>query len=286
MTEWAEVEAALAEEAQLAGSRFAWWYPRFLGDAYHRLVDAGLGETSPVAPMVALKVDLWNECISGARDVLAWLSRRSGWQLVGMDISMAVCAVAREYLPGVPVVQADIRALPFRAGRIGIVLDLSTLDHLDGAHVERALAEYDRVLAPAAVLVLVYWQRAVLVRLRLALGRLLGRRAKADQRFLASKVVDAALRGRLTLLREIPVCLLLALPLRIAGILLIALPAPVRARVLAWEARSGRASRWRGLMRVAPLRGVLARRLGPLARVPPDGPSGDVLAAAQRTDYP
>ena len=115
------LDARAEEECALAVSRRHRWYAVYLGRLYAGAVRralAGAGET----PLV-LKTDLWNERLGGERDVLGRLPGDSGARCVGIDLSFAVCAHAKARTPGVRVVQADIRALPFRSAAFNALLD-------------------------------------------------------------------------------------------------------------------------------------------------------------------
>lgn len=55
---------------------------------------------------------------------------RPDWHLVGVDASRYMLRYARESAPGVPFVNADAKALPFRESTFGLVLSNSILHHV------------------------------------------------------------------------------------------------------------------------------------------------------------
>jgi SAM-dependent methyltransferase len=62
----------------------------------------------------------------------------------------------RKY-PELNIWHGDIRRMPFPAANFDVLLDLSTIDHIDSVEVPLALDEYKRVLKPGGDLVLVSW---------------------------------------------------------------------------------------------------------------------------------
>ncbi len=70
--------------------------------------------------------------------------------LVGVDLDDALLAVAQASAPGVELVRADVRRLPFSNGQFDVVLDFGTCYHI--AQPDVALAEIARVLAPGGML--------------------------------------------------------------------------------------------------------------------------------------
>jgi SAM-dependent methyltransferase len=110
-----------------------------------------------VSPTIALKTDLFAEAF-GEEEFLSTLSWSGS--IVGMDISNAIVATARETCRTRAVslqgyVTCDVRRLPFRSGCYGLVLSDSTLDHLPTrADILVAVAELARVLTPGGRLIL------------------------------------------------------------------------------------------------------------------------------------
>ena len=114
---------------------------------------APLARWLPRAPVAeTLKTDLFDEAVTdGLYPLLATRSRR----VVGIDISSPIVAAARTRHPQLDAVRADVRALPFRAGRFDVAISLSTLDHfesLEGLHA--GLAEIHRTLRRGGRLVI------------------------------------------------------------------------------------------------------------------------------------
>ncbi|MEU4478577.1 class I SAM-dependent methyltransferase [Micromonospora sp. NPDC023966] len=85
------------------------------------------------------------------RDLAFWADR--GATPVGLDLSAAMLDEARRRV-GVPLVQADLLRLPFRAGAFGGAWCSAALLHLPKAGAPAALAGVRRVLRPGAPLLL------------------------------------------------------------------------------------------------------------------------------------
>ncbi len=226
-----EVTAPLREELALAGSRHGRWHSRYLGLAYRGAIGAAMARAGTGRPRV-LKTDLWNECLAGDRDIVVHLGDENGCRVVALDLEYAICALGRTRVPGALVVQADIRALPFRPGSFDAVLDLSTLDHVPAEDVAAALAEYGAVLRSPGVLLTVFWQLSAVVRVRLLLKRLLRRAEKPGQRYFPRALVRAGLGRDAVIDREFAAGLLLAPPHRLTSALLGALPDRALTRLL------------------------------------------------------
>ncbi|HUK11975.1 MAG TPA: class I SAM-dependent methyltransferase [Thermoanaerobaculaceae bacterium] len=256
----ATVEELIEEEIRQAGRPAGRWHAEYLGRAHHALVEAVLRSVKTPGPRV-LKTDLWNECLGGTRDVLGNLDPQGGHRLFALDRSLAVCLRSRARVPGVRVVQADIAALPFRPRSFDAVLDLSTLDHVTEADSSRAIGEYRRVLRDRGVLLLLFWQRNLAVRLRVALKRLLKRREKPDQRYFTRAAVRADVADGFAIRHEFATGLLLLPPHRHTGTLLSLLPVGRMQRLvqrLVGLELSGRGRRW--LVHFAGLYGIVAIR--------------------------
>jgi SAM-dependent methyltransferase len=232
---------ALSAEISLGGSPRGRWYSEYLGVAYRSAVDATMARIG-AAPSRVLKTDLWNECLAGDRDIAGHLQQRAGCRVYALDVAYPICGRGRANVPGAHVVQADIRALPFRVGSLDAVLDLSTLDHLPGADVAEAIGEYAQSLRDGGALLLAFWQKTPLIRQRLRLKRLLGRREKPDQSYFARAEVQAKLGSEFMIVEESVLGLLLVLPSRLTARLLGALPARPRGRFLRWLVRVERSA--------------------------------------------
>jgi SAM-dependent methyltransferase len=219
-----EIGSLVAEEIALSRSARGRWYAEYVGHTYLAAVEAVLA-TVEGDPRRVLKTDLWNECLGGTRDIAGPVQRAYGCPPVGVDLAYQVCRLARARVAGLRTVQADIRALPFRDGSFDAVLDLSTLDHVPQGGMATAIAEYRRVLRGRGLLLLVFWQRSLLVSLRLLVKRLLGRGEKKDQRYFARAEVRAELGDGLVVLREFSGGTLLMPPQPLTASLLRHLPA-------------------------------------------------------------
>ena len=255
-----ELRATVGEESLAAASARGRWHAEYVGRSYRSAVERALARRRNRTRTV-LKTDLWNEALGGARDVAGHFHEKLGVRFVGIDIALEVCALARVLVPPVRVVQADIRALPFRSGSFDAVLDLSTIDHLPEAGAAQAIAEYRRVLHVGGVLLLVFWQRSLLLARRLALKRLLGRRQKTGQHYFYRADVRAMLGEGLTVSDEFVCGALLVLPHALTGFLLGRLPDRARSGILRWVMRLERsASALPVLKHVAGLYAIAALR--------------------------
>jgi SAM-dependent methyltransferase len=97
-----------------------------------------------------LKTDLFEEAL-GNSTLLSALPA----SLVGMDLSPTVLSEARRRNPGLPLVLADVRQLPFAGATLDGAISTSTLDHFqDSADLARSLRELGRVLRPGGGLLL------------------------------------------------------------------------------------------------------------------------------------
>ncbi|MFJ5778663.1 class I SAM-dependent methyltransferase [Streptomyces sp. NPDC093094] len=72
---------------------------------------------------------------------------RKGARAAGLDLSPAMCAVARR-ATGLPFASADMTALPVRSGSLSALLCWYALIHLDAPQRGAAYAEFARVLRP------------------------------------------------------------------------------------------------------------------------------------------
>ena len=226
-----QIHALLSEEIASGGSVRGRWHAEYLGHSYRSAVDRAMARVDG-RPQSVLKTDLWNECLGGTRDLAGHFQERHGCRVFGLDLEYPVCAQARSRVPAVHVVQADIRALPFRAGSFDAVLDLSTLDHLPDDGVARAVDGYRRVLRDRGVLLLIFWQSNFLMRQRVFLKRLLHRREKSDQHYFARAAVRAMFGGGLVVVEEFVAGLLLIPPQPLTGFVLGRLPAKWLTRFL------------------------------------------------------
>ncbi|RJP65261.1 MAG: class I SAM-dependent methyltransferase [Candidatus Abyssobacteria bacterium SURF_17] len=100
-------------------------------------------------PVRILKTDLWNEVKKGERYFLdAECSR------FAVDISDEICRAAKsDFGNAIFLARSDIEFLPFRTCSFDLIWDISTIDHCD--HPENVLREYQRVLRPGGILLLI-----------------------------------------------------------------------------------------------------------------------------------
>jgi SAM-dependent methyltransferase len=65
---------------------------------------------------------------------------------IGVDFAAAMLHTAREAVPGLPVLAADLRALPVRTGSVAGAVAFYVLQHLPRTELQDALREVRRVL--------------------------------------------------------------------------------------------------------------------------------------------
>jgi SAM-dependent methyltransferase len=231
-----DIRARLTEEASAAESTRGRWYAEYIGHSYRSATELALSRAGD-GSVTILKTDLWNECLGGTRDIGGWVQQPAGGRFVGVDIALEVCTLAHARVPQIRVVQADIRALPFRQGAFDALLDLSTLDHLPDTGIVQAINEYRRVLRAQGALVVVFWQLNALMKQRLLLKRLIGRQESGDQHYFARAAVRASCRRGFVIFREFVAGALLMPPHRLTGFLLSRLPAAFLVRLLRCQVR-------------------------------------------------
>ena len=78
---------------------------------------------------------------------------RAGRTVVAVDFSLASLAVLRNKTAAPPVLQADVRALPFLAETFDVVLCANTLQHLRPDQQVLAVHDLERLVAPGGALV-------------------------------------------------------------------------------------------------------------------------------------
>ncbi|HVN76285.1 MAG TPA: methyltransferase domain-containing protein [Thermoanaerobaculaceae bacterium] len=255
-----DILRSLSDEIAMAGSPRGRWHSEYLGYSYRAAVEAAMERNSGGSPRV-LKTDLWNECLGGNRDIVNHLLDEVGCRVVALELAYPICALGRRRVTGAHVVQADIRALPFRPASFDAVLDLSTLDHLSDAAVADAVGEYGRVLRGSGVVLLVFWQRCVLIRLRLVLKRLLGRHEKPGQHYFRRGDVQAALGEGLEVVDTFVAGALLTPPHRITALLLGSVRGRALTRFLRWLVRVEHSRALHPVLaHLAGLYGIVARR--------------------------
>jgi SAM-dependent methyltransferase len=131
--------------------------------AYDRLAPAYVARnTGPPPPGVAAFTDRFAASLPAGATVLdlgcgpahqtAWLRER-GLRAVGADLSAGMLAEARRFT-GAPLIQLDMRVLPFGPASFAAVWCIASLLHLPKVEAPGVLAEMRRVLAPAGLLAL------------------------------------------------------------------------------------------------------------------------------------
>lgn len=82
----------------------------------------------------------------------AQLLQREGYRVVGMDLTAAFLRVAREAVPSLPLVRADMRELPFRSASFDGVWAAASLIHLPKAEAIRVMKALRLLAKPGATL--------------------------------------------------------------------------------------------------------------------------------------
>jgi SAM-dependent methyltransferase len=152
VTQTETAEARRTWDSALAGWRDgrSTAFLRAYSDAVNRrLLDAWLadGQTGRI-----LKTDLFDEAVG---EGLVPALRARAAEVVGVDVSPAVVAVARDRYPDLEAHEADTRRLPFADESFDVVVSNSTLDHFARRdEIAVALEELHRVLRPGGRLLL------------------------------------------------------------------------------------------------------------------------------------
>jgi SAM-dependent methyltransferase len=147
----------------------------------------------------ALKTDIWDIVVEEERSLYEILPHALREMLTMMDLSGPLTFLAKRKFPEHSVVQADIKKQPFRNSVFDVVLDCSTIDHLDEKHVGAALDEYLRILSDGGLLVLVYTRNSFPIRVASLLLRLLRKNVYAyyqnrySQYFFEDELISAHL---------------------------------------------------------------------------------------------
>lgn len=91
-----------------------------------------------------LKTDVFDEAVSGG---VIGVLRRHAARVTGIDVSPVMLRAAGARWPGLEVVAADVRRLPYRDGTFDAVVSISTLDHFESVgSIRTGLGELHRVL--------------------------------------------------------------------------------------------------------------------------------------------
>jgi SAM-dependent methyltransferase len=133
------------------------------------------GDTSLDGSLRILKSDLWNEGVDGSRGNLREFTSdlRPRFETYGVDISREVCRLAGKNRATDNIVCCDLKYLPFRPESMDIVVDISTIDHVEPKSVYGVITEYSSVLAKGGVLLIVFDPRTIMTKIRRALARVI-----------------------------------------------------------------------------------------------------------------
>ncbi|WP_406200249.1 methyltransferase domain-containing protein [Kitasatospora sp. NBC_01560] len=124
----------------------------------------------------------------GPGHIAGWLAER-GARVVGIDLSPAMVAIARQEHPGAEFREGDLLALPAADGEFAAAVALYSVIHLAPAELAPAFAELHRVLRPAGTL-LVSFHLGTEVR---RLDEWWGHRVDVDFHFLQPEAVAGLL---------------------------------------------------------------------------------------------
>lgn len=117
------------------------------------------------------------------------------------------------------------------------------------------------MLRDGGALLLVFWRRSLLMRVRLLCKRLIGRRERSNQRYFSSSRVRASLGSGLAVVDEFVAGVLLLAPHRLTGLLLAGVSAERLTRFVGWVIGIERSRAARPLLgRAAGLHGLVGIR--------------------------
>jgi ubiquinone/menaquinone biosynthesis C-methylase UbiE len=131
----ADYTAAFADDLQ--------WLP-----VERLMLDTALAECPPVSAHVARALDLG----CGPASVAAYLAANDA-AATGVDFSDGMLRQARNRYPGLPLVRADLRRLPFPSASAGLAVAYFSIQHLPRHDLPVALEEIGRVLVAGGVFV-------------------------------------------------------------------------------------------------------------------------------------
>lgn len=184
------------------------WFSRYIGISYRRAIELGLKCIKLDKKIKLLKTDLWNEGIEYQRDILGHYQNYKNLDLYGIDISSVVCSYAKSRVKNIHILQADFRDLPFKSESFDIIIDLSTLDHIPESQVKNVIREYKRVLKKNGVLVLIFWYKSFLVRIKM-----IRRRQENDMQYYFSlKLIKSIVESAFNIKKEYCTGLILCIP--------------------------------------------------------------------------
>ena len=122
---------------QCSDAIHVWWLERVASDLRGRRI---------------LKTDLFDEAFGDG--LTAWFEER-GNDVVACDLALSTAIGAAKKQASVAVAVADVRRLPFSAGKFDCVFSDSTLDHFGSeGDLQLSLHELGRVLRPGGILLL------------------------------------------------------------------------------------------------------------------------------------
>jgi ubiquinone/menaquinone biosynthesis C-methylase UbiE len=78
--------------------------------------------------------------------------KRARYAVIGLDFTRPLLQYARRQSPSLCLVQADIRYLPYRAGRFDMVWAAASLIHLPKSSVRKSLRELYRLVTPGGII--------------------------------------------------------------------------------------------------------------------------------------
>jgi len=126
----------------------------------------------------------------GPGHVTSWLAGH-GASAVGIDLSEAMVAIARQEHPEAEFRPGDLLALPAADGEFGAVIAFYSLIHLEPGELAPALREISRVLAPGGLVLVSFHAGSDVVHR----DEWLGHQVDVDFRFLEVADVAAAMEA-------------------------------------------------------------------------------------------
>lgn len=99
--------------------------------------------------LTTLKTDCYNECIDNP--VLPYIKG----DVKCLELIKERAEYAKRKFPNISIRQGDLTKCPYKDNSIDLILDFSTIDHIPD--FKKCLDEYQRILAPHGVFVIVVW---------------------------------------------------------------------------------------------------------------------------------
>lgn len=78
--------------------------------------------------------------------------KNKGFDVVGIDLSKKLLAIARLDNPDVTFIKADMRKLPFENNNFNAIWANAVLHHLEKKEIETTLKEWQRILSPNGIM--------------------------------------------------------------------------------------------------------------------------------------